>query len=148
MHRTDYSSNNFASVNSCTQNSYWHKAEIIPHVTPAFLLPTSDNSSITTTLDTYQCNCFETIHLGYSWRQRLPINWSLASLATCHMWLQDTSTSTLLHKFPWWMEVREVSSHVHPPRSTREHLFLPLQWQDMSNSTLLLDYKVLNQQIR
>lgn len=73
MHVTDYSSNNFASVSSCTQNSYWYKAENIPHVTPAFLLPMGD-SSVIKTLKTYQCNYFEILHLGYLWGKKLRIN--------------------------------------------------------------------------
>lgn len=135
MHRTDQSSNNFASVSSRTQNSYWHKAEIVLLVTTAFLLPTSD-SSRTPTLNTYQCNYFEILHLGYLWGQKLPINQSLTSLATCHVWLQDSSTFTCCLSFLGGQKSEEVSSHVHPPGPAREHLFLPLQCrQDMSIST-------------
>ena len=130
IHRTDYSSKNFASITPCTQNFYWHKTEIIPHVTPAFLLVTSDSSSITITLNIYQRNYFNLrcyIWGIYGGKSFISVKaWLPWPHVTCGSRAPAPPPCCL--RFLGGRKSEAVSSCVHPPGSARrEHLFLPLQ---------------------
>lgn len=106
MHRTDYSSNNFPSVSSRTQNSYWHKTEIAPHVAPiSYFL------QVTAVVCNYNrkylpMQLFWNITFGVFMGAKASYQLKLSFPGHMSHVAQDTSISTLLHEFPWWKVVR------------------------------------------